>query len=181
MADASAGAAPSIGDNPAFYTTLEAVDLPDALLRAAWAFDSRTAETGTVESHEGEIAPYPIVLLADLADSAAQYVVIVLAFEDAALAENAIETVVSRLETVRSQLRCARWADVVVERGAVLQTPRVFTSATTGHSAAVFTFRYPLPSDEINEAGFFTASGVFCTNLLHHFLARDMAWLAVTP
>ena len=181
MVGAGAGIAPSLADNAAMYTALEAANLPNTLLRAAWAFDSGVAAMEPIGPLEAEITPYPVVLFADLVDAEAQYAVVALSFEDAALAESAVEVVVSRLETADSMRVRQRWADLIAERGAALQTPQVFTSETTGYAAAVFTFRYPLPSDEPGDDGRYPMSGQMYNLLLQAAFARDLVWLAVVP
>jgi hypothetical protein len=200
MAAVMAGEQPSLANDPSYHAAVEAIISEGTLIQAQFieAASLRSLDVANLllnlEQTEanieavrsifddiaeiGELPPYSLATIADVIMNEQQYAVIALVYDDAESAAAAGEVLVKRAENVLSFRVNRPVIELITERGASIEEPRVYTSEETGKSVALFAISGPLPPSTPDEEGRIVQSGLLYRLLANMLYSRDLYWLA---
>jgi hypothetical protein len=197
MLDAGRGAAPSLGDDPAFAAVatglagegspIQATFVPGATLRfdvAGLMLEGDTPEE--IRARLAELAatfePIPATSLLGIGDAATgteQVVTLALAYPTLEEARVAADVLPRRLETMTSLRTMRPWSEVLEDRGVTSVSGRAGPAATGEGAVATLTLRAPLAGSEPDPAtGLMTSSSILYRLFVDMIASRDTAWLA---
>jgi hypothetical protein len=123
------------------------------------------------------LPPYLLVAFADMASEDAQFAVIALVYTTEQAAQTAIDAIPERLAAMQSLVQPRPWMALLEERGMTLEGAQVIANDDESRFVALLPFHYDLPSDERDESGFFTMSGLGYRLFLNAIYRRDTGWL----
>lgn len=191
MADSVYGERQSLADNRTYRAAAEVLAGRD-LLRGAYFIspmevyflpDMPNVLGGMGEDQDvteldlPHLPGYMLLVFADIANEDTQHAVVGLVYTNIEDAEAAVEAVPARLDVAVS-LRVARpMQDLFDERGMVLNEPEIIENETTGRFVVLFDFEYPQVTNEPNNSGLITQSGLGFRLFMNMLFARDLAWL----
>jgi hypothetical protein len=126
------------------------------------------------------IPQYSLVALAHIVERNEQWAVVALVYDRAADAKTAADALPKKITTYQSLAVRQPFMDLVKDRGGMIDTPQIYTSAATGKSVLTVTFRGPIePETPIEGGKLYRASGLLFSLLVESIIRRDIGWLAV--
>jgi hypothetical protein len=200
--DAAGGIADSLGEDPRYQAAVGAVSNlgislqativdGESLLSDGAAINMMLPQEGaavfSIEDFE-TIAPYSLLVMADVASEDEQIGVAAFVYGDTATAESAVAEMVRRLQTFTSQRAHRPYADILEDRRASIETQVVerdglvvaLVLLTTPKATAdqIVLFSPATNPDDLPPA---TAPGLLYRFLLDSVSARDDLWYSTVP
>ena len=197
LLDTASGTAPSLMDDPSYRAAAEASEgdatviqasfVPGAMVSADLASllsqggDDARAELARIAASFTPIPAYDLLFLADGASDAEQIVRVGLVYEDPADAQEAVDVIAERLDTLPSLVTRTPLRQVLDDRGVTSVEKSVVPSSDGTRSVALLEFRAPIASSEPDPAtGLLQGSSIVYGTLVRMVLARDLLWLSPT-
>ena len=120
------------------------------------------------------------MFLADGASDAEQIVRVGLVYEDPADAQQAVDVIAERLDTLPSPVTRTPLRQLLDDRGVTSVEKSVVPSSDGTRSVALLEFRAPIASRPDPANGFLQGSSMVYDTLARMVSARDLLWLAPT-
>jgi hypothetical protein len=193
--DAPLGTTPALGDDPSYRAAAETASADGTLIQATlvpgetipadltaalvFGDDAMKAELDRIAGTFTPIPAYDLVLFSDGATDSEQIIRIGLVYENAADAQEAVDAIPGRLDTLPSLVTRTPLKQLFDDRGVTSVEGRVVPSSDGARSVALFTLRAPLASNEPDPGtGRVTSSSLVYRMLVNMLFTRDLLWLA---
>lgn len=203
VVQAASGEADSLADNPNYMALEEALsnynliqlmtlnslelmfsasNMMDPLVRPSTDITSAEALAEALDQNgqPGTLAPYSLAALASSYEGDDELSHVILVYSDEAAAEQAAETLQTRLLAYESIVTGQAFADVIEMLDATVDEAQVYASSDNDRFVVIWTLRNPIPSNEENEDGQITASGLGFSRLVNMLYMQDVGFFAVS-
>ena len=124
---------------------------------------------------------YSLAAIANVWDGSEQRALIMLAYGEEANAQAAAEELAKRMETFVPFSTGVPFSERLAEISGKVNPPAVYKDAETGYSVAIWSVRYPMPTNEAPEGERLVASSLGFRFFIDALYRRDLYVLALEP